>query len=254
MGEDHAEHHTEHHWETSIYPLILTAGIFFAVPLGFSAIFEYENGTLGAILLGLGVPLILIGVAGWVSEGVAEADKEPGYALTGLPLFIISETMIFLALFVSYWMLRLSADVWPPEGTPHIGITIPVIMTILLVSSSVTYHMGEERLDAGDNAGFRKWLLVTLALGVAFLGFTVFEYSHLIGEGFTFSTNAKSTAFYSITGFHASHVAIGLCMFLFVLFHAMKDNISHVFAKGAGLYWHFVDIIWFFVVSQIYFW
>ncbi len=254
MDEGHAEHHVEHHWETSIYPIILTAGIFFAVPLGFSAIFEYESGTAGAVLLGIGVPLILIGIAGWVSEGIANADNEPGYASTGLPIFIISETMIFLSLFVSYWMLRLSADVWPPPGTPHIGLAIPIIMTIILISSSITYHKGEECLDEGDNAGFRKWLLVTMALGAAFLGFTIYEYSHLIHEGFTFGSNAKSTAFYSITGFHASHVAVGLGIFLFVLIPAMKDKISHVFAKGAGLYWHFVDVIWFFVVSQIYFW
>jgi len=249
-----AEGHVEHHWEWSYFPLILTLGIFFTVPLGFASYFEYQNGLMAAIFLGLGVPLIIIGVAGWASEGIAAAGTEPGYSMTGLPIFIVSETMIFLALFVSYWMLRLSADVWPPPGSPHIGTGIPIIMTIILVSSSFTYHNAESKLEAGDNAGFRTWTIITLALGTIFLGFTLFEYNHLIHEGFTFGTNAKSTVFYSITGFHASHVFIGLCIFLTVLIPAMSDKISHSFVKGAGLYWHFVDLIWFFVVSQIYFW
>lgn len=249
-----AEGHVEHHWEWSYFPLILALGIFLAIPLGFSSYFEYQNGLMAIIFLGLGVPLMIIGVAGWVSEGIAGASTEPGYAMTGLPLFIVSEAMIFLVLFVSYWVLRLGADVWPPPGSPHIGIYLPMVMTVILVSSSLTYHKGELLLEAGDLAGFRKWLIITMVLGSVFLGCTIYEYQHLIHEGFTFGTNAKSTAFYSITGFHASHVGLGLCIFLAVLIPALSGKFSHTLVKGAGLYWHFVDIIWFFVVSQIYFW
>jgi cytochrome c oxidase subunit 3 len=110
------------------------------------------------------------------------------------------------------------------------------------------------KLEAGDNAGFRTWLIYTIVLGLIFLSCTIYEYNHLIDEGFRFGTNAKSTAFYSITGFHASHVFIGLCIFLTALIPALSNKISHTFVKSAGVYWHFVDMIWFFVVSQIYFW
>lgn len=251
---DHNQSHAAHHWEMSVYPLILVVGIFFAVPIAFALYFQYHNGLMSVLTLGIGVPFIVWGVAGWVSEGLADAHKETGHALLGLPIFIVSEALIFLSLFVSYWMLRLSVDVWPPPGSPEIGVVLPLFMTVILVSSSITYHFGEMRLEAGDKKGFANWVLISIALGAVFLGCTIFEYSHLIHEGFTFSTNAKSSAFYSITGFHASHVLIGLCMFLSILLPALKGKVSHTYAKAAGIYWHFVDLIWFFVVTQIYLW
>lgn len=252
VAEPHGGH-GEHHWEWSYYPLILVVGIFLAVPIAFALMFEYHNGTMAAAAAGIGVPLILWGIAGWTSEGLAQKE-EHGYALTGLPIFIVSEVLIFLSLFASYWTLRLSAEVWPPPGSPHIGVILPIIMTVVLVSSSVTYHLGEMRLEEGDKSGFITWLFASILLGTIFLGMTAYEYNHLMHEGFVFGTNAKSTAFYSITGFHASHVLIGLCVFLTVLIPALSGKISKTFVTGAGVYWHFVDIVWFFVVSQIYFW
>ncbi len=246
-----------HHWEWSYYPLILVAGIFFAIPIAFSFMFHepMHNGTIAAICLGVGVPLILWGCVGWAGEGIDNAANETGWSLTGLPLFICSEILIFMALFTSYWLLRLTAgDNWPPEGSPEIGLTVPFIMTIILVSSSFTYHIGEGKLEEGDNAGFRKWLIITLVLGTVFLSLTGYEYNHLLHEGWGWSADAKSTAFYSITGFHASHVLVGLVMFAIILVPAMSNRISHVFVTAAGVYWHFVDIVWFFVVSQIYIW
>lgn len=252
--ERHQTHAGQHQWETSPYPFILVVGIFFAIPIAFAMFFQYNKGLMSALSLGIGVPFIVWGVAGWISEGLANAHKETGQALTGLPIFIVSEALIFLALFVSYWVLRLSANVWPPAGSPEIGVALPIFMTIILLSSSATYHLGEMKLAADDKKGFANWVAISALLGLFFLGCTFYEYNHLIHEGFTFGTNAKSSAFYSITGFHASHVFIGLCMFLGVLIPAMGGKVSHTFAKGTGIYWHFVDGIWLFVVSQIYLW
>lgn len=249
----HAHAH-EHHWEWSYYPLILVVGIFIAVPVAFGFFFQYHNATMGIASLGLGVPLLLWGVAGWTAEGIANRENELGWSLTALPMFIVSEIMIFMGLFASYWMLRLTAPVWPPEGTPHIGVVLPLIMTVILVSSSITYHFGEMALEEGNKGSFNMWLMVTMALGFLFLGCTIYEYNHLLHEGFGFGANAKSTSFYSITGFHASHVLVGLGAFVCVLVPALSGKVSHSLVKGAGLYWHFVDIVWFFVVSQIYLW
>ncbi len=247
--------HHEHHWETSWAPLVLVAGIFMLVPIGFSGYFVYESQLMTIIGAGLGVPLILAGVAKWVQEGMATENLVVGVSMVGLPIFIISEIFIFLGLFASYWMLRLSAGTnWPPEGTPEISLTIPVIMTVLLVSSSITMHAAEVKLDNKDNSGFNKWLIITIILGSIFLGCTIYEYNHLIGEGFVPSTNSYSSAFFSITGFHASHVFIGLAMFIAVLIPALRGRTNHSFVVCASVYWHFVDVVWFFVVSQIYFW
>ncbi|MBF0128790.1 MAG: heme-copper oxidase subunit III [Alphaproteobacteria bacterium] len=244
-----------HHWEVSVAPIAAVFGVFFLVPMAFSAYFVYNSPLLAIIFAGIGVPLLLFGVAKWVSEGMVYKPLMEGLSSSaGLPVFIVSEIFIFLALFATYWTLRLSADVWPPAGTPHMPALLPLIMTVLLVSSSVTIHIGEEKLEHGDVAGFRSWLLLTLLLGGLFLGCTVYEYAHLAEQNFVPSTNAFSTAFFSITGFHASHVLVGLAAFVAVLVPALGGRTNKYLVTGVSIYWHFVDIVWFFVASQIYFW
>jgi len=252
VGHDHGGH--AHHWEVSAAPLILVAGIFFMVPMAFSAWFVYSSPLLTAVFAGIGTPLTLWGVAKWVYEGLTEKPLVAGLAGIGLPIFIVSEIFIFLGLFATYWTMRLSADVWPPEGTPEIGWVLPVIMTVILVSSSITIHVAEEKFDHDDQAGFRKWLILSIALGTVFLGCTLWEYNHLAHMDFIPSTNAFSSAFFSITGFHASHVFVGLGAFVAVLIPAYKGLTNRTLLTSVSVYWHFVDIVWFFVVSQIYFW
>ncbi len=258
-SEAHAEHHPHFHapthWEWSIAPTLIVFGTFLSVPLTFAAHFVYQNSLLTAGFAGVGVPLLVWGLATWVSEGInSPASHQHGLSKVALPIFIVSEVFIFLGLFSSYWLVRLMHDTWPPAGTPHFDTTIPIIMTIILVSSSVTAHFAEEKLDHEDVGGMRTWLLLTIVLGAVFLGLTITEYSHLIAENFVPSTNVYSTAFYSITGFHASHVLVGLCIFLAVLIPAFGGKTNKTFLGCASVYWHFVDIVWFFVVSQIYFW
>jgi cytochrome c oxidase subunit 3 len=131
---------------------------------------------------------------------------------------------------------------------------MPLVMTFILVASSLTIHYAEHLLHIGNKAGFRTWYLLTIVLGAIFLGMSAYEWSHLIHEGFTISTNAFSTVFFSVTGLHGSHVVVGLTIFLAGLPSVMRGEIDEGFMRTAGLYWHFVDIIWFFVVSQIYYW
>lgn len=246
--------HGAHHWEMSWAPLVAAAGILFLLPLAFSAYFVYGSPLGAVICAGIGTPLVLAGIARWVDEGLTHKSVAPGMAAVGLPVFIVGEVFIFLGLFATYWTMRLSAGYWPPEGTPVMPIGLPLIMTVLLVSSSITIHIGEGKLEAGDMAGFRQWLWITLILGVLFLGCTTYEYTHLAHEGFVPATNAFSTSFFTITGFHASHVLVGLGVFVAVLIPALGGRSNHTFVQCASVYWHFVDIVWFFVVSQIYFW
>ena len=247
-------HVHEHHWEWSWAPLFVVAGIFFLLPLGFAAFFVYENMMLTAVFAGGGTVLLLAGVAMWVNEGLTQTPLLAGVANIGLPIFILSEIFIFLSLFLSYWMLRLGFESWPPEGTPHIDMILPAIMTVILVSSSITCHVAEEKLEHGDLSGFNSWWIITIVLGSIFLGCTLYEWSHLISLDFIPSTNAYSTAFYTITGFHASHVLVGLGAFVAVLLPALGGRTNKTFVTCVSVYWHFVDVIWFFVASQVYFW
>jgi len=247
-------HVHEHHWEWSQAPFWVVTGIFFLVPLTFAAYFQYQDPLLAAIFAGLGTPMLLAGIAMWVNEGLTHKPLIADVAGIGLPIFIISEVFIFLSFFATYWMMRLGSDVWPPEGTPEFPVVLPLIMTVVLVSSSVTIHVAEEKYAEDDLSGFRKWLMITMALGVLFVGMTFYEYNHLFHVEFFPDTNAFGTIFYSLTGFHASHVIGGLGIFVCVLIPAFKGLTNKTFVTCASVYWHFVDIVWFFVVSQIYFW
>lgn len=254
-GASAVGHHEAHHWEHSWAPALIALGATLVVPFGFTAFFVYNSPLLAAIVAGLGVPCILAGVAKWVHEGTTTIPLLADVAGKGLGVFIISEILIFLCLFASYWTVRLMAPSWPPAGTPELNHVLPLVMTVILVLSSLTYHKAENELHAGSKAGFQKWVLVSIALGVLFLCCTGYEYTSLAHEGFGPSTNVFGSAFYSLTGFHASHVLLGGCSFVAVLLSSYAARpVNPVFAKCVGIYWHFVDLVWFFVASQVYFW
>ena len=178
-ADDHGHGHV-HHWETSVAPIAAVFGVFFLLPLGFSAYFVYHSVLLFAVFAGIGIPLILFGLSKWVSEGLTQKPLVAGLAGIAMPIFIVSEVFIFLSFFATYWMVRLSSVSWPPEHSPDMPVGLPLLMTVLLVTSSVTIHIGEEKLEHGDLAGFRKWLMITLVFGLAFLTCTTHEYTHLI--------------------------------------------------------------------------
>jgi len=250
MAENTSTH--EAHWDTSIAPVLVSLGILFLC-LAFIFYFVYSSGFSAVINLGIGTPLVVAGIVCWVNETI-DGESE-GLSPPAMGWFILAEAMIFLSLFANYWLQRLMAPDWPPVGTPaDMPVVVPAIMTVVLVSSSFTIHVGEVRLENGDRRGFIRWLLLTLLLGIIFLAMSLFEWNHLIGQGFDIATNEYSTSFFSITGFHGAHVLVGICIFLTMLLPALKKKINTGLVKTGSLYWHFVDIIWFFVVSQIYYW
>lgn len=258
VGHDH-DHDQPIHEEVSIYPAIITVGILFLLPFAFMLKFVYLQALYAAASLGIGVPLVLWGIIGWVSETVTahktpEQLAEPDLAFPAMGWFILAEAMIFVSFFVAYWYTRLTADVWPPLGSVELPKVVPLVMTGLLVASSFTIHAGEIRLEKGDRSGFVRWLMITMLLGLSFLALSGYEWNHLLHSGFNPGSNVFASAFFSITGFHGSHVLVGLGIFTAMLVPAMKGKVSHALVKSGSLYWHFVDIIWFFVVSQVYFW
>ncbi len=250
----HAVH--EHHWEVSWAPMAISFGAVLLLPVAFALQFVYHQPFASIISAGIGTPFVLAGIAKWIHEGATQHSAISNISPVGVGVFIIGEILIFLGLFASYWTMRLSAGAegWPPAGTPHINLVLPLIMTVILVSSSFAYHTAEERLNEGRKGPFMLWLTLAFVLGAAFLACTGYEYTHLVEEGFLPGTNQYSAAFYSLTGFHGSHVLVGLVSFLAILVGMMFGNVHKMLVKVAGIYWHFVDVIWFFVATQVYFW
>ena len=243
-----------HHWETSVAPLVISVGLLLTVPLGFSSYFIYENTLLAVIFAGLGVVTLLYGVAVWVREALTTRNLIEGAAAIGFPLFIVSEFFMFAALFVGYWVTRLPAESWPPPGTPAMETTKPLIMLALMVLSSVALFTGGKKHAAGDLAGFRSGVLLTIVLGAAFLVMTGLEYAHLIAVGFIPGTNIFSSVYYSVTGFHALHVLVGVVLFSFMYTHASAGRTNPTFILCGSIFWYFLTVASIFVVTQVYFW
>ena len=145
---------------------------------------------------------------------------------------------------------------WPPVGAPHLDTTLPAIATLILMSSSVTMELGHHALKHGDRARARLWTLLTIILGVIFLGFQGHEYGFLMAyDKFTLASGMFGSHFFAMTGFHGAHVATGLIMLMIVglrlrLGHYTPER--HFSFAAASWYWHFVDVIWIFLFFTIY--
>jgi cytochrome c oxidase subunit 3 len=178
-------------------------------------------------------------------------------ALMGMLLFIASEIMFFAALFGAYFNVRATAQIWPPEDTHFIDpFWLPVIATVLLVSSSFTMQWGIWRIRKGDRTGMNRAVAVTLLIGVIFLGIQAFDYYTLVtADAFGINSGVYGTLFYTMTGFHGAHVLGGVVGLAVILSRGLAGQFSakhHVAVEAVSAYWHFVDVVWVALFATIY--
>ena len=178
-------------------------------------------------------------------------------ALLGMLLFIGSELMFFAGLFAAYFNARAAAPQWPPQGVDFINpIPLPVIVTIILVSSSFTMQWGVWRIRQGDRTGMNRAIILTLVLGVVFLFLQLYDYNELVTEhGFGINSGIYGTLFYTLTGFHGAHVFGGVVGMSVVLARGLSGQFSarhHVAVEAVSAYWHFVDVVWIGLFTTIY--
>ena len=132
------------------------------------------------------------------------------------------------------------ADVVDPWG-------LPALNTALLLASGVTLTFAHHALRAGHRNQIVGWLVATIALGVAFLGFQIMEYSHAYHDGLKLTSGIYGSTFYMLTGFHGFHVTVGAIMLTVILYRVQKghfDKDNHFGFEGVAWYWHFVDVVW----------
>jgi cytochrome c oxidase subunit 3 len=188
----------------------------------------------------------------------AQAHHEQGMSrgMAGMVLFIASEIMLFGGMFAGYFFVRNQASEWPPADVEHtVSQSFGVILSIFLISSSITAHFGLLALKKGNQSMFRLGMIMTIVLGSIFIGGQIYEWLNLLDEGLNASSGVYGATFFLITGFHGSHVIAGLLMLLVVLMRAFWNDFTpsrHLFADAAVTYWHFVDVIWIFVLSILY--
>lgn len=168
------------------------------------------------------------------------------HARFGMWIFLASEIMFFTGLIGSYIVLRLGSESWPDPtevlNTPLLGLN-----TFILITSSFTMVQALAAAQRSDTAKLKLNLGLTILGGAIFLGIKLWDYNHMIHEGFKINTNLFGSFYYMLTGFHGLHVLGGVIALICIWFGAAKGKYSadnYYGVEAMGLYWHFVDLIW----------
>ena len=181
------------------------------------------------------------------------AWKLPYRGKVGMACLIFAESAIF-TIFVVAYLFYIGKSLSGPS--PKEVLTVPIFITICLLSSSITIHLAIRALRNARNGLFGIWWFLTLALGAIFLAGTGREWHKLIyQDGLTISTNLFGTTYYSLVGLHASHVTVGLIIIAIVMTFACLGKVPPKYAERLevfSMYWHFVDVVWVVVFTVVY--
>jgi cytochrome c oxidase subunit 3 len=190
----------------------------------------------------------------------ADANESPltpeSWGKLGMWLFLAGDAMSFGGLIVGYGILRHASTQWPVPAEV-LGINLTALMTFVLIISSVTMVLSLSAIQHGDRAKFNKFMGLTILGGLFFLGCQAYEWTHLIGHtlpehNLTFSKDLFVTTFFVLTGFHGMHVTGGVIYNICVLLAVNRGRYEAKHVEIAGLYWHFVDLVWILIFTFVY--
>jgi heme/copper-type cytochrome/quinol oxidase subunit 3 len=196
-----------------------------------------------------------------MSQAAAVAHDDHHYTSTGLNswkvgfwTFIGSECLFFATLISTYMVYKGRSVVGPyPEEILNIQLTS--ISTFVLLMSSLAMVLALDGVQRGSKKLSLTWLGAVIVLGAIFLGFQVYEFNHFVHEGLTIGTNVFGSSFFVLTGFHGAHVAGGVIWLSTLWIMAARNKLPAKDAlkvEIAGLYWHFVDIVWIVIFTLVY--
>ena len=175
----------------------------------------------------------------------------------GMWLFVVSDAITFSALMVAYSYVRVASEAWPTPFAFYPSVIKATVMTVVLLTSSVTMVMAVRAAKLDQRASVVKWLLATMAGGLAFIVLHALEWRELIHEGVRLFQNPWGTplfgaAFFSLTGLHMTHVAVGVIYLGVVAVLTAAGKLTSEDIEVSGLYWHFVDLVWMFIFPLVY--
>ena len=248
-------------------------------------------GRFGAPIFYLGLAVLAFMMFGWFGAVIQESLRglvshalDRSYRL-GMLWFIASEVMFFAAFFGALFYARAVsvpwlagagdklethlllwpdfADTWPlfitPGGTMSQAMEawgLPFINTVILVSSSGTITLAHWALRRNQRSRLKLWLGVTIALGATFLTLQVVEYLHAFHElGLSLGSGIYGSTFFMLTGFHGSHVTLGVIMLTVMMLRILRGHFTpenHFAFEATSWYWHFVDVVWVFLFTFVY--
>jgi heme/copper-type cytochrome/quinol oxidase subunit 3 len=193
-------------------------------------------------------------------HGGVEPQESPltpeNWGKLGMWLFLAGDAMSFGCLIVGYGLLRHSSTTWPVPAEV-LGINLTALMTFVLIVSSVTMVMSLSAIQHGDRAKFKKFMGLTILGGLFFLGCQAYEWTHLIHDvlpkhNLAFSKDLFATTFFVLTGFHGMPVTGGVIYNTCVLAAVSRGRYQAKHVEIAGLYWHFVDLVWILIFTFVY--
>ena len=215
---------------------------------------------IGAVLLLVVLAIVKVGLVVYYYMHIAKLNEDPGddhHSLKyktatnrlGLWLFLLSDSFVFGGLLVSrFYLLSLTR----PPLNQILGLTV----TSVLLLSSFFMNRAESSMEYGDRKGFVVSIVITLILGLGFVGGVLgVEWPSAIAEGITPSTNTAGAIFFMMTGMHALHVVTGLIFLIVVLRNGRRGLYSaekHWAVEAAAVYWHFIDVVWIFFYPALY--
>ena len=189
-----------------------------------------------------------------------ELTERPDTGLTngklGIWLFLASEVMLFGALFSSYILLRVGSESWP-AGHTILSVPIAFFNTVVLIASSVTMVMSWASLVKKDFAKYKRYLGLTIRLGFVFLGVKAFEYNTKFSHELYPSSSTFLAIYFTLTGLHGIHVIGGMVVNGYFwgpgskMWETDPERLTGRI-EIAGLYWHFVDLVWIFLFPVLY--
>jgi cytochrome c oxidase subunit III len=273
MADAHGKNHDYHLVDPSPWPVV---GAIAAFITAVGAVM-WMHGSTWAILA-IGLALVLYTMFMWWRDVINEANGGFHTPVVGLHLrygmlmFIASEVMFFVAWFWAFFDASLysgdaiqasraavTGGIWPPaETTVFDPWHLPLVNTLILLTSGTTVTWAHHALLHNDREGLKWGLIATVALGALFTLVQGYEYAH---APFGFSNlgtgNIYGSTFFMATGFHGFHVLIGTIFLAVCLFRALQGQFTpkhHFGFEAAAWYWHFVDVVWLFLFACIYIW
>ena len=258
------QYHPFHLVSPSPWPIYTCISLLTLTTSGVLSMHGFNNAVY---YLALAFLLVVSSMSFWFRDVISEATYLGNHTLAvqrglnmGVALFIVSEALFFLAIFWAFFHSALSPTIevgaeWPPMGIEAINpFELPLLNTVILLSSGVTVTYAHHSLIQGNRKGALYGLVCTVLLAIVF---TVFQGVEYTVSAFTITDSIFGSCFYFGTGFHGLHVMIGTAFIAVglwrVLAYHSTDN-HHLGMESSILYWHFVDIVWLFLFISIYYW
>ena len=182
------------------------------------------------------------------------ATEEGRLKIFGFWVFLGAEVVLFACLFATYLVLH-HMTAGGPTSMDLFEVKGFTIETFLLLTSSFTCGLGVYEMRRNNSKGLMVWIIVTLLLGLGFVGMEITEFVTYVKDGATMQRSAFLSAFFTLVGTHGAHVSLGILWMSSILYQLWKRGITAVTARKVfvvGLYWHFLDLIWIFIFTVVY--